>query len=257
MPAGPAVPDRGASRLSCRHDRYPAIAARGRRGRQPAAEPRLRRSTWKASSSWSRGARRCRAAPKSCRRGAMRCRSRSARPRRSKESADRLLAEVAAIGDAQQRASAELAAYPGRTRGPAAVAAEPAARIGAGRDVRSRQRRGPALGNAGRAVVPAKDHVELGAALGMDFAAAAKLSGARFVVLKGAIARLHRALAQFMLDTHTAPARLPGVLHALPGRPGQPARHRAAAEVRGRPVQGAAGRERHGRGLARRAATST
>ena len=38
---------------------------------------------------------------------------------------------------------------------------------------------------------------------GMDFATAAKLSGARFVVLKGAIARLHRALAQFMLDTHT------------------------------------------------------
>jgi seryl-tRNA synthetase len=38
---------------------------------------------------------------------------------------------------------------------------------------------------------------------GMDFATAAKLSGARFVVLRGAIARLHRALAQFMLDTHT------------------------------------------------------
>jgi seryl-tRNA synthetase len=39
---------------------------------------------------------------------------------------------------------------------------------------------------------------------GMDFATAAKLSGSRFVVLKGAIARLHRALAQFMLDTHTS-----------------------------------------------------
>jgi seryl-tRNA synthetase len=38
---------------------------------------------------------------------------------------------------------------------------------------------------------------------GMDFEAAAKLSGARFVVLKGAVARLHRALAQFMLDVHT------------------------------------------------------
>ncbi|MEE4346368.1 MAG: serine--tRNA ligase, partial [Paracoccaceae bacterium] len=38
---------------------------------------------------------------------------------------------------------------------------------------------------------------------GMDFETAAKLSGARFVVLKGAIARLHRGLAQFMLDTHT------------------------------------------------------
>ncbi|MBT6118779.1 MAG: serine--tRNA ligase, partial [Rhodospirillaceae bacterium] len=50
-----------------------------------------------------------------------------------------------------------------------------------------------------------KQHFELGEAMGlMDFEAAAKLSGARFVVLKGALARLERALAQFMLDTHTA-----------------------------------------------------
>ncbi len=51
---------------------------------------------------------------------------------------------------------------------------------------------------------PVKDHVDVGAALGqLDFDTAAKLSGARFSVLKGALARLHRALAQFMLDTHT------------------------------------------------------
>ena len=48
-----------------------------------------------------------------------------------------------------------------------------------------------------------KDHVDLGAPLGLDFEVAAKISGARFAVLKGPIARLHRALAQFMLDTHT------------------------------------------------------
>jgi len=48
-----------------------------------------------------------------------------------------------------------------------------------------------------------KDHVDLGSALGLDFEVAAKISGSRFVVLKGPIARLHRALAQFMLDTHT------------------------------------------------------
>ena len=41
------------------------------------------------------------------------------------------------------------------------------------------------------------------AALGLDFEAAAKLSGARFAVMKGGLARLHRALAQFMLDVHT------------------------------------------------------
>ncbi|MGE0233317.1 MAG: serine--tRNA ligase [Flavobacteriaceae bacterium] len=49
-----------------------------------------------------------------------------------------------------------------------------------------------------------KQHFELGEALGlMDFEAAARISGARFVVLKGALARLERALGQFMLDTHT------------------------------------------------------
>lgn len=49
-----------------------------------------------------------------------------------------------------------------------------------------------------------KDHADLGEALGlMDFAAAAKLTGARFTVLRGQLARLHRALIQFMLDVHT------------------------------------------------------
>ena len=48
-----------------------------------------------------------------------------------------------------------------------------------------------------------KDHVDVGAALGLDFDTAAKLAGARFAVLKGPIARLHRAIAQFMLDVHT------------------------------------------------------
>ncbi len=49
-----------------------------------------------------------------------------------------------------------------------------------------------------------KDHTELGESLGgIDFAASAKLSGSRFVVMRSAIAKLHRALAQFMLDTHT------------------------------------------------------
>jgi seryl-tRNA synthetase len=49
-----------------------------------------------------------------------------------------------------------------------------------------------------------RDHVELGEGLaGIDFAAAGRISGARFVVLSGAVARLHRALAQFMLDLHT------------------------------------------------------
>ena len=50
----------------------------------------------------------------------------------------------------------------------------------------------------------AKDHTDLGEGLGLlDFATAAKMSGARFSFLRGDLARLHRALAQFMLDTHT------------------------------------------------------
>lgn len=50
----------------------------------------------------------------------------------------------------------------------------------------------------------ARDHIELGSLhAGMDFERAAKLSGARFVTMTGAIAQMHRALIQFMLDTHT------------------------------------------------------
>ena len=50
---------------------------------------------------------------------------------------------------------------------------------------------------------PVKDHVDVGGPLGLDFESAARISGARFAVLKGPAARLHRALAQFMLDTQT------------------------------------------------------
>ncbi len=48
-----------------------------------------------------------------------------------------------------------------------------------------------------------KDHVDLGEKLGMDFATAAKIASARFVVMRGVLAKLQRALVQFMLDLHT------------------------------------------------------
>ncbi|MCX7187432.1 MAG: serine--tRNA ligase [Methylophilales bacterium] len=48
-----------------------------------------------------------------------------------------------------------------------------------------------------------KDHTDVGTPLGLDFEAGIKLSGARFTLMRGQIAKLHRALAQFMLDTHT------------------------------------------------------
>jgi seryl-tRNA synthetase len=51
---------------------------------------------------------------------------------------------------------------------------------------------------------PVRDHVDIGEALGgLDFATGAKVAGSRFVVMRGQVARLHRAIAQFMLDVHT------------------------------------------------------
>ena len=47
-----------------------------------------------------------------------------------------------------------------------------------------------------------KDHVDVGVPLGLDFDAATRISGARFVLMKGEVARMHRAIAQFMLDVH-------------------------------------------------------
>jgi seryl-tRNA synthetase len=88
-----------------------------------------------------------------------------------------------------------------------------------------------------------KDHVDLGEALGqLDFATAAKIAGTRFSLMKGQLARLHRVLAQFMLDTHTtqhgytevyAPYLVNGASLAGTG---------PAAEVRGRPLQDSARR---------------
>ncbi|MFA7668234.1 MAG: serine--tRNA ligase, partial [Burkholderiaceae bacterium] len=49
-----------------------------------------------------------------------------------------------------------------------------------------------------------RDHVAVGEPLGLDFETARKLSGSRFMMLRGQLARLHRALAQFMLDLHTS-----------------------------------------------------
>ncbi len=52
-------------------------------------------------------------------------------------------------------------------------------------------------------VFPIKDHVDVGTPLGLDFDMGVKLAGARFTVMKGGVARMHRALAQFMLDVQT------------------------------------------------------
>ena len=82
-----------------------------------------------------------------------------------------------------------------------------------------------------------KQHFELGEALGqMDFETAAKLSGARFVVLKKGLARLERALGQFMLDLHTDEHGYTEVAPPLLVQRRGDVRHRATAEIRRRPV---------------------
>ena len=74
-------------------------------------------------------------------------------------------------------------------------------------------------GEPRRFTFDAKDHVAVGEPLGMDFEAAGRISGARFVVMIGPLARLHRALIQFMLDLHTTQhgyreAYVPYMVHA-------------------------------------------
>ncbi len=83
-----------------------------------------------------------------------------------------------------------------------------------------------------------REHFEIGEALGlMDFDTAAKLSGARFVVLKGALARLERALMQFMLDLHTQEHGYEEINPPAAGARRSDVRHRATAEVSRRPVR--------------------
>ena len=96
-----------------------------------------------------------------------------------------------------------------------------------------------------------REHFEIGEALGlMDFDAAAKLSGAQFVVLKGALARLERALEQFMLDLHTSEHGYLEVAPPVLVRRRGDVRHGATAEVLWRPIP--RGGWRHLRKAARR-----
>jgi seryl-tRNA synthetase len=121
-----------------------------------------------------------------------------------KEDASELMAEVNAqaeqlksletkLEDVQQRLNDFLMRVPN----------VPHASVPAGRDAESNVevRR---VGEPRKLDFPAKDHVDIGEALGLlDFATATKISGSRFSLMKGGLARLHRALAQFMLDVHT------------------------------------------------------
>ncbi len=121
------------------------------------------------------------------------------------EDASALLAEVAGLGDELQASEAAL----DRTRGEIDAIAlglpnlpDPSVPVGADESGNVEQAR---CGEPRHFDFEPRDHVELGARHGwLDGEAGAKLSGARFTVLRGQLARLHRALAQFMLDLHVS-----------------------------------------------------
>ncbi|TVR99386.1 MAG: serine--tRNA ligase [Rhodospirillales bacterium] len=127
-----------------------------------------------------------------------------ARKRAGRDAAD-LLAAVAASKDAEAAAESRAAqAEHDLEQALAVIPNLPAVDVPDGPDETANieVRR---WGEAPQFAFQPREHFDIGEGLGlMDFAAAAKLSGARFVVLKGALARLERALASFMLDLHTA-----------------------------------------------------
>jgi seryl-tRNA synthetase len=115
-----------------------------------------------------------------------------------------LMAEVTGLGDELQRQEDELGKVQVQLRDfllNLPNLAHPSTPVGKSADDNVEIRR---WGTPPEFKFPARDHADLGEALGLlDFATAAKMSGARYSFLRGDLARLHRALAQYMLDTHT------------------------------------------------------
>ena len=120
------------------------------------------------------------------------------------EDVSALMAEVAGFGDELKASESRLEEIRGRIEAIAlGIPNLPAADVPPGADENHNVER-HRWGTPRSFDFPVRDHVELGARHGwLDADTAAKLSGARFTVLRGQLARLHRALAQFMLDLHT------------------------------------------------------
>ena len=128
-----------------------------------------------------------------------------AKAKKDEAQASALMAEVAGLKDDIQKGEAEQRALEAKLRDLLAVLPNlPAADVPDGADEKDNTPMpGRAFGTP-RKIENAKQHFEIGEALGqMDFERAAKVSGARFVYLKADLAKLERAIAAFMLDTHT------------------------------------------------------
>ena len=123
------------------------------------------------------------------------------------ESADDLMAQVAALKDELDASALRLDALQGGLQALLLAVPNlphPSVPVGADEQGNVELRRWSPSGTEPTPLgFTPKDHVDLGEPLGLDFETGVKLSGARFTVMRGAIARLHRALAQYMLDTHT------------------------------------------------------
>ena len=123
------------------------------------------------------------------------------------ESADELMAQVASIKDELDASATRLDALQAEMQ--ALLLAVPnlphdSVPVGADEHANQEMRRWAPHGLAPRVFdFPVRDHVELGEPLGLDFEAGVKLAGTRFSFMRGPVARLHRALAQFMLDLQT------------------------------------------------------
>ena len=160
-----------------------------------------------------------------------------AKPKKDEAQAKALMAEVAGLKDEIQQGEAEQRELEEALRDALGGDPQPSRRRCAGR----RGREAPMCRSAARAFgkPPAinnpKQHFEIGEALGqMDFERAAKVSGARFVYLKGDLARLERALGAFMLDMHTEQFGYTEMSAAGAGARRCDVRHRPASEIQRR-----------------------
>jgi len=119
------------------------------------------------------------------------------------EDASAILAEVAGLGDELKAAEAQLAEIQASMQTLMLnVPNLPHESVPVGQD-ESQNVEARRWGTPRNFDFEVKDHADVGAPLGLDFDTGAKLSGARFTLMKGQIAKLHRAIAQFMLDTQT------------------------------------------------------